>query len=79
MYSIGYWNKEKKRMLLITLNIVSFGTLVVALYMLRQVNILEKRMMNTEFALLELIFESDPELAEQHKELREWINADHDK
>lgn len=65
-------------MLLTMLNVVSIGALVVALYLLRQINLLEKRMMSTEFALLELIFESDPELAEQHKDLREWINADHD-
>ena len=78
MCSTGYWSKGKNKMLLTMLNVVSIGALVVALYLLRQINLLEKRMMSTEFALLELIFESDPELAEQHKDLREWINADHD-
>jgi uncharacterized protein YgfB (UPF0149 family) len=63
---------------MLLINLAVFGSLLVSLYNIYFVNKLQKRLQNAEFALLELIFENDPELAEQHKELREWINAKHD-
>ena len=54
-------------------NITVIGCLLVSLYQIWAINRLKKRLVDAEMALLEVIFNTDPELAEMHKDLAEWV------
>jgi len=55
------------------INITVVGCLLVSLYQMWVLNRIQKRLQDAEMALLEVIFNTDPELAEMHKELAEWV------
>ena len=58
---------------MLMINLAVFGSLLVSLYNIYFINRLQKRLQDAEMALLEVIFNADPDLAEKHKELAEWI------
>lgn len=56
-------------------NLTVTGCLLVSLYLVWAVNRIYKRLKDAELALLEVIFNVDPELEKKHPELAAWIKG----